>query len=129
MVYKVKPIKIISFGYLHGVRPKADITIDLRQLLSDPAHVPQGDMLDMTGLSKEVHDFVFNTPGAYALMHSIFSLTVLAAQLKPVTLAIGCAGGRHRSVVFAEKISWLLSGAGYEIKPYHLHVHLPRVIR
>lgn len=122
-------IKILSFGYLHGEPPKADITIDLRELLSDPAHRPQGDMLDMTGLDKEVEEFVFATFGAYALLHTISNTVIGLSHIKPVTLAIGCAGGRHRSVVFAEKISELINGVGWTIKPQHLHIDLPRVVR
>ncbi len=122
-------VKVLSFGYLHDTPPKADITIDLRELLSDPAHRPQGDMLDMTGLDKEVADFVFATPGASMLIHAIFSLVAAAAQIKPITIAIGCAGGRHRSVAFAEKIQWLISATNNKVELEHLHIHLPRVIK
>lgn len=122
-------INIISFGYLHEEPPKADVTIDLRDLLSDPAHRPEGDMLDMTGLDQEVVDLVFKTPGAYVLAHSLFNLIDHAAHIKPITLAIGCAGGRHRSVTLATKVSWLLKMAGHEVKLQHLHVHIPRVIK
>lgn len=125
----MRPITILSFGYLHGEPPKADITIDLRELLSDPAHRPEGDMLDMTGLDKEVADFVFATPGAYALTYSCINLIITMSQLKPVTLAIGCAGGRHRSVSCVEEIGKSLNAVGCEARIRHLHVHLPRVIR
>jgi UPF0042 nucleotide-binding protein len=122
-------IRILSFGYLHSQPPKADLIIDLRELLSDPAHRPEGDMLDMTGLDKEVVDFVFATPGTYPLIHSAFNIVVLAAQLKPITIAIGCAGGRHRSVAFSEGLKGLLETAGIDAIIEHMHVHLPRVIR
>lgn len=122
-------INIKSFGYLHAEPPKADVTIDLRELLSDPAHRPEGDMLDMTGLDQDVIGFVFKTPGAYVLAHSLFNLIDHAAHIKPITLAIGCAGGRHRSVALATKVSWLLKMAGHDVKLQHLHVHIPRVIK
>lgn len=122
-------IKILSFGYLHGTPPKADITIDLREMLSDPAHRPQGDMLDMTGLDPDVADFVFATPGARLLIHPIFTLLVASALLKPTTLAIGCAGGRHRSVAIAERINWLIKSTNNKVELEHLHIHLPRVIK
>ena len=125
------PITVLSFGYLHPWpkdEPNADIVLDLRRLLADPAHRPEGNMLDMTGLDPRVENFVFATPGAYLLVHTAFNLAVTAAQLKPVTVAFGCAGGRHRSVACAEKVAWLLQGAGQKTTPRHLHVHLPRVI-
>lgn len=122
-------IKVLSFGYLHDPPPKADITIDLREMLSDPAHRPQGGMLDMTGLDPVVADFVFATTGASPLVRTIFSLVKAAAQLKPITLAIGCAGGRHRSVAFAERIQYLIKLTGNEVELKHLHIHIPRVIK
>lgn len=126
------PITVLSFGYLHPWpegAPTPDITVDLRELLADPAHVPGERLRDMTGLDREVYRFVFDTPGAYKLMHSAYQLAVTAAQLKPVVLAFGCAGGRHRSVALAEQVAGLLQGVGHETVPQHLHVHLPRVIR
>lgn len=122
-------INILSFGYLHGDPPKADITIDLRELLSDPAHRPQGDMLDMTGLDEEVASFVFATPGAHKLINNLFRLVRDASEIKPIKLAIGCAGGRHRSVALVEEMQLLLYSAGQDVEHEHLHVHLPRVIK
>lgn len=126
------PITVLSFGYLHPWpedAPEPDITVDLRRLLADPAHRPEGDMLDMTGLDRDVANFVFRTPGAYTLVHNVMNVASAAAQMKPVVVSFGCAGGRHRSVACAEKLAWLLAGAGHETTPRHLHVHLPRVIR
>lgn len=122
-------VTVLSFGYLHEDPPKADITIDLREMLSDPAHRPKGDMLDMTGLDEEVVNFVFATPGAYPLIYSIFTLVMSAAQLKSITVAIGCAGGRHRSVAFASALGYMLQSANINVAVVHRHVHLPRVIR
>jgi len=126
---KMHKITVLSFGYLHDQPPRADITIDLREMLSDPAHRPQGDMLDMTGLDPDVADFVFATPGAHLLIHPIFTLLVASALLKPTTLAIGCAGGRHRSVAIAERIHWLTKSTNNKAEIHHLHIHLPRVIK
>jgi RNase adaptor protein for sRNA GlmZ degradation len=122
-------ITLVSFGYLHGEPPKADVTIDLREMLSDPVHRPEGDMLDMTGLDEEVASFVFATPGAYKLVNNLFRLVKGVAEIKPIKLAIGCAGGRHRSVAVVEEIRWLLYNGEQEVEYEHLHVHLPRVIR
>lgn len=86
-------------------------------------------MLDMTGLDKSVEEFVFATQGAYVILHAVCNLVSISALLKPTVLAIGCSGGRHRSVAFAERINWMLHHAGYDVALMHLHVHLPRVIK
>lgn len=67
-------ITIRSQGYLHSLPADlapADITLDLRRLLADPAHVPDGTMLDMTGLDPAVRTFVFATPGALDLVDQL----------------------------------------------------------
>jgi len=122
------PITILSFGYLHGSEPEADIVEDLREKLRDPAHVPSGEMLDMTGLDDEVCDFVFKTPGAMDIVVDLVNRTRDKARSGAVTVAAGCAGGRHRSVAVARSLSEFLEALGYDVSVQHLHVHLPRVI-
>lgn len=122
------PITILSFGYLHPWpqdAPDPDITVDLRRLLNDPARALNGAMLDSTGLDREVRRFVFNTPGARRLALNISDMATEMAMVKPVVLAFGCAGGRHRSVALAQYVADV---SGYATVQ-HLHVHLPRVIR
>lgn len=127
------PITVYSFGYLHPMPedlPPFDITVDLRRLLADPAHRPEGDMLDMTGLDATVEDFVLKTPGALDLRWGIYRMARDLHEFKPVHLGIGCAGGRHRSVATAEAVRALLTSASVQdVTVQHLHVHLPRVIR
>jgi len=128
------PIATYSFGYLHpwpeGVeRPSDEDTYDLREKLADPAHVPTGAMLDMTGLDPEVEGFVFRTEGASELFSEIADNACDKAMEAPVAVAIGCAGGRHRSVAVAAVMRGYLALLGYEVSVHHLHVHLPRVIR
>lgn len=122
-------VKLFSFGYLHGPPPATDIPpFDLRRSLFDPAHVPSGDMLDMTGLDAAVRRFVFGTPGALDILADAKAQTLAKAADGPVTVAFGCAGGRHRSVVLAQALHAQLFAAGVPVLLQHLHVHLPRVI-
>ncbi|OKI20830.1 hypothetical protein A6A25_37380 [Saccharothrix sp. CB00851] len=131
-------MRIVSFGYLHGEPPAADLVVDVRQLLRDPARARNGGLLDLDGRNWMVRDAVMTTPGAvelvHGLYHGVFHLCVIA--FKPVTVAFGCAGGRHRSVALAEHLAHLLAtdpmGNGGNPVPAqveHLHVHLPRVLR
>jgi UPF0042 nucleotide-binding protein len=125
------PVTVLSFGYLHPPTPEldtVDITLDLRRLLADPAHVPGADMLDRTGLDEDVSRFVFATPGAVELASTTARLVRSMARLKPVTAAFGCAGGRHRSVALASDLALLLAFAEVDVTVRHLHVHLPRVL-
>jgi RNase adaptor protein for sRNA GlmZ degradation len=100
------PVKIISFGYLHGDAPEAHITIDLRQHFRDPHVSPE--LRNMTAHDGEVWAAVLATPGIEQL------LTATAAAVRaflngpstgPVRVAVGCAGGRHRAAVFATALS------------------------
>lgn len=125
-------ITIRSFGYLHDKPtdlPPADITIDLRRLLADPAHVPDGSMLDLTGLDPAVQAFVFATPGALDVLRHVIGLVQSMDALKPTVADFGCAGGRHRSVALAAALADELDAADYDVSVQHLHVHLPRIIR
>lgn len=125
-----QPIRIVSFGYLHGDAPQTDIPpFDLRRSLFDPAHVPSGDMLDMTGLDVTVRRFVFGTTGALDILADAKAQTLAKAADRPVSVAFGCAGGRHRSVVLAQALHDQLQAAGHTVLVQHLHVHLPRVIK
>jgi len=121
-------ITVLSFGYLHGPAPQADITLDLRRLLADPAHVPGGDMLDLTGLDMTVRRFVRATPGALDLVAHAKALVLAMAAVKPLVLAAGCAGGKHRGPSVAQDLHDQLAAAGVPVLLQHLHMHLPRVI-
>ena len=125
-------IQVRSFGFLHD-KPAdlspADITIDLRRLLADPAHVPDGSMLDLDGRDPAVRRFVFGTPGALDLLDHVVRLVQAMDAVKPTVVDFGCAGGRHRSVTLAAALADQLDAAGYDVSVQHLHVHLPRVIR
>lgn len=125
------PVTVLSFGYLHPVPVElaaVDITLDLRRLLADPAHVPGADMLDRTGLDEDVVEFVFATPGAVDLASDTARMVRSMARLKPVAVAFGCAGGRHRSVVLASDLGAVLASTKMDVTVRHLHVHLPRVL-
>lgn len=123
-------ITIYSFGYLHDTPPQADATFDLRRLLADPAHVPGGHMLDMRGdRDEEVREFVFATPGATVLLQHVVWTVKRMALLKPVTVAWGCAGGKHRAAAMAWGLADALIDQGCDIRVKHLHAHLPRVIK
>lgn len=123
------PRTIISFGYLHGDPPRADLTLDVRRYLRDPAVAKDTTLLDLDGRDRRVRDVVLRTPGAPdAVAVAVHFLTTFPAA-HPAALAIGCAGGRHRSAALAEEVARILGDAGSRVVLEHRHIHLPRVVR
>lgn len=106
------PVRITSFGYLHGSPPSAQLTVDVRDLFRDP-HVDPA-MRQMTGRDQAVIANVLKQPGAERFARDIaHTASGLSIVRDDVTIAIGCAGGRHRSVVLAAYIANWLRRVGY----------------
>lgn len=102
-------IEVVSFGYLHGAPPAAHLTIDLRTHFRDPHVTPA--LRYMTAYDAEVRTAVLATPGIPEVV-SAASAAVLAylsgPSAGPVTVAVGCAGGRHRAATVALELARLL---------------------
>jgi len=117
---------IISFGYGHGIPPRADVTLDLRRRLRNPAD--DEGMRELTGHDAAVRRHVLaHTRGSMRLVLNTALLlaalrTDTAAQPEPVVAAYGCAGGRHRSVVLAESTARRLRVLGYRVQVEHRDV-------
>jgi RNase adapter protein RapZ len=107
--------RVISFGFKYGVPVDADLVFDLRYL-SNPHFVPA--LRPKTGLDKEVADFVMASPEASELLDDLGGLlTKLLPRYQRegksyLTIALGCTGGRHRSVALAEMLAARLRNAG-----------------
>lgn len=104
-------ITITSFGYLHGDPPPAHLTLDLREHFRDPHVSPE--LRYMTAHDQAVRDAVLATPG----IRDLVDATVAAAHAflagptaAPVTIAVGCAGGRHRAATVAMELGAILGG-------------------
>lgn len=125
-------VVVMSFGYLHGRAPVADIIVDVREHLRDPHSDP--GVRQLTGHDAAVGARVLATPGARELISGV---TLTAAALlraaratgRVVRVAIGCAGGRHRSVVIAGEVALQLTFAGWDARVEHRHIHYPVVTR
>jgi UPF0042 nucleotide-binding protein len=125
-------VVITSFGYLHAAGPEAHVTLDLRDLLRDP-HVSPA-MREMTGLDAAVRASVLRQPGADTLLSTTAALaTTLVHQLDPHSkiafVAVGCAGGRHRSVVVANELANTLAAANFTVELIHRDILRPVVHR
>jgi UPF0042 nucleotide-binding protein len=122
--------ELVSFGYLHGVPPDAHVIIDVRDHLRDPHASPGLRHLDAA--SPRVRDAVLRTPGAANLATAIArAAQALLAGIAPapVIIAIGCAGGRHRSAVLADTAAGLLRQWAIPVTVSHRDIHRPVVTR
>lgn len=115
-------VTVMSFGFKYGVPLDADHVADVR-FLPNPYWV--SELRHMTGKDEPVRDFVMSIDGAedfankyVDLLYPIFAGYV--RELKPyVTIAIGCTGGKHRSVAMAENISKKLRSRGVDVRTIH----------
>ncbi|WP_405695244.1 ATPase [Streptomyces coelicoflavus] len=123
-------VHIVSFGYLHAAPPHAHLTLDLRHHFRDPHVSP--DLRHMTAHDKPVRAAVLATPGICPLVGSIASAVAAFAagpSAGTVTVASGCAGGRHRAPTVALALAELLTDAGYAVTVLHRDLDKPVVQR
>ncbi len=120
-------VSCLSFGFKNGVPLDADMVFDVR-FLPNPHFVPE--FRNKTGKDARVAEFVRSFPQSVEFMNRV---TELMLYLLPhyveegksyLTVAFGCTGGQHRSVMMAEEIAQRLKEAGYHVKA--LHRDMPR---
>jgi UPF0042 nucleotide-binding protein len=121
-------LSVISFSYRHGLPRDADIVFDAR-FLRNPHYVPA--LKPQTGLDPEVGAYVAGDPDFLRFFHD---LGALVNSLLPrferegksyLTIAIGCTGGRHRSVYLAERLSAWLGERGRAVSVRHRDLDRP----
>ena len=110
-------LTIMSFGFKFGLPPEADLVLDVR-CLPNPFYVPE--LKHKTGLDQDVVDFVMSHPEAQELLKRYESFLEYALPLyvkegkSQLTIAVGCTGGKHRSITFARKIAEYCEKLGYK---------------
>jgi len=104
-------IQLISFGYKHGVPLEADLVLDVR-FMKNPHYIEA--LRPKSGLTPEVREYVLSQPIAESFLdrlHELLDLLVPAyvdEGKTRLTIAIGCTGGWHRSIVVSEELAaWL----------------------
>ena len=123
-------VSVRSFGFKHGSPTDADIVIDVR-FLPNPFYEP--DLRDKTGLDGSVRDFVMERPETRDFLERWFGLLdvvmpgYVAEGKSYLSIAIGCTGGQHRSVVLAEATGEHLAEAGYTPAVTHRDLALAEV--
>lgn len=115
-------IHCMSFGYKHGIPSDADFVFDVRYL-PNPFYIET--MKHLTGLDKEVSDYVMQWESSQQLRDKLFDLAEYLLPLcieegrSQLVFAFGCTGGHHRSVTFAELMYNYLSEKGLNVSVSH----------
>lgn len=123
---------VYSFGYGHTEPlPDADITVDVRRWFRDP-HIDPA-MRSLTGLDPAVIQNVTDTRGVLDFVNGLYRAASVLLGLRDsddetghaVSVAVGCVGGRHRSVVIAGLLVNRARAAGWAAEVEHLHIDRP----
>lgn len=109
-------VSVLSFGFKHGMPTDVDLVLDAR-FLPNPFWVPE--LRSRSGLDTPVREYVIGQPETMAFLENLESMLTLCMPAYEregkayLTVAIGCTGGRHRSVVLAEEIAKRIESHGY----------------
>ncbi|HUE08506.1 MAG TPA: RNase adapter RapZ [Acidimicrobiales bacterium] len=113
---------VISFGYKHGIPLDVDIVFDCR-FLPNPFWIEE--LRPYSGLDEPVREWVLGQPESAAFLEKLDDLltSILPAFVREgksyLTIAMGCTGGRHRSVALAEALAERLGGQGEGVSVFH----------
>ena len=125
----VLKLEFVSFGFKYGVPLDADFVFDVR-FLSNPFYIKE--LSSLTGRDKVVYDFVMGCDHAHEYFDSIVKLIepTLGEFVKvgkfSLTVGIGCTGGQHRSVAYAERLTEHFSTLGHKAHAVHRDISKPQ---
>ena len=124
--YKNLYISVLSFGFKYGIPAEADLVFDVR-FLPNPYYIEE--LKPQTGNDKGVQDYVMSFPETGIFLDKLTDMIqfLIPNYIKEgkyrLVIAIGCTGGKHRSVTLANKLYERLKAEGhYGIKLYHRDV-------
>ncbi len=115
-------LRIVSFGFRHGVPADADLVFDVR-FLPNPNYIPE--FKPLSGKNQRVARFVRSYPQTQEFIKRVSSLLLfllphyIQEGKSYLTIAVGCTGGHHRSVMMAIELQKLLKKSGYAAKISH----------
>ena len=115
-------ISVTSFGFKYGIPMEADMVFDVR-FLPNPFYIEQ--LRGLTGLDAPVRDYIFGFPAAKELLAHLeglmaFLLPQFVEEGKSaLVIAVGCTGGKHRSVAVTRALAELIRGMGYSAGENH----------
>lgn len=127
----LKQLTVMSFGFLNGVPAEADSVIDVRGI-RNPFY--EETLKNLTGLDEPVCSYIFSDAESREYLSAVLRMLDLRMRLlekwnspnrHPLTIAVGCSGGRHRSVAFAVRIADHFRQLGYDVRLLHRDLEEP----
>ena len=115
-------LTVVSFGFKYGLPQEADLVLDVR-CLPNPFYVPE--LKNLTGMDQAVVDYVMAAPESQELLRRYENMLEYALPLyvkegkSQLMIAVGCTGGKHRSITFARKIGEFCQKLGYDPSVQH----------
>ena len=119
---------LISFGYKNGVPCDADLVFDVR-FMANPNFVRE--LKPLTGEDLQVTDYVLSQPNSKVFLEKLLDLLDFVIPLYEqegksyLTIAVGCTGGRHRSVVVVNRLKDYLREKGHQVRWHHRDLNPP----
>lgn len=120
-------ISVVSFGFKNGIMKESDIVMDVR-FLPNPYYIKE--LKNKTGLDKPVQDYImsFKESGEFAEKFADLIKYLIPKYIKEgksyLTIAIGCTGGKHRSVFMAHELAAYLRKLGLSASEFHRDIGL-----
>lgn len=120
-------VNVVSFGFKYGVPKEADVVFDVRFL---PNPYFDEALRPLSGLDTAIASYVFGNESACTFRHNLLNFITETLPLYELegryrlTIAIGCTGGRHRSVATADALATALKNADYAVTVEHRHFEL-----
>lgn len=118
-------VEVMSFGFKYGLPLDADIVMDVR-FLPNPFYIPE--LKHQTGNDRAVQEYVMKSADAQKFYQHLSALIKGALPgyihegKSSLTIAIGCTGGQHRSVIIANRLADDLRNSNYRVNLYHRDV-------
>ncbi len=122
-------VTVLSFGYKYGIPVDADLVFDVR-FLPNPYYVDT--LRPLTGNDKEVYEYVLKAPESDTFLQKFMDMlrflipNYMNEGKTQLVIAIGCTGGKHRSVTMANALYQMLWGGEYGVKVEHRDIEKDR---
>lgn len=122
MQERAMSVSVVSFGYKYGIPIEADLVFDVR-FLPNPYYMPE--LKDLSGLDPAVQEFVTSFTQTHDFLEKLRDMLTFLLPLymeegkTSLVIAIGCTGGRHRSVTIAQELGQFVKGLNYDVSISH----------